>query len=118
MNPKQTLDALYDPLNVAAANWWAERLGIPEKREAFRGALMAILPEDNWTLYSDYDPFDLLLKAVHLAGIECRGCLFSSRDLLPYKTWLKREDGWLLAKEGYGAPTTVVHWRDREFPRL
>ena len=92
----------YDPINEAAADWWTERLEIPDRREAFRGALMAILPKGDWYLYSDYDPFDLLLQAVQLAGIECRGNFFSSDGILPRKTYLRRENNQLFAKEGYG----------------
>lgn len=88
--------------NERAANWWAERFGLEDKREQFRAALLKHLPDGDWTTYNDYDPNELLINAVREVT-ECRGCLFSGDGLLPRKTGLSRVGNKLFAKEGYGA---------------
>lgn len=100
-----------DRLAEIAANWWAERFMVKDKREEFKDALKARLLEVEpdpcrgpaLSIYSDYDPDETLLAAIHDIGIECRGCLFSSEGLLPCKTGLTlSKEGELWAKEGYG----------------
>jgi len=95
-----------------AAAWWAERMYIEEKRDAFKAALVKRLLEQKpkesvspaVSVYSDYAPADALLAALRDVGIECRGCMFSSEGILPSKTGITLpERGELGAKEGYGA---------------
>ena len=105
--------AIFDErLANIAAQWWAERFKIEDRRDEFRQILFKCLlkqtPEEGcspaMSVYSDYDPQDSLLEAVQLMGIKCRGGLFSSDGLFPTKTGLTlSEDGELWAKEGYGA---------------
>ena len=62
-------------------------------------------------LKCDYDPWDILLDAVHAAGVECRGCMYSAEGILPMKHNLRVTPGKLEPKEGYGhwtAPITVA----------
>ena len=92
-------------INEKAAQWWAARLQIEEKREQFKGALLKILEEspDWYNLYVDYDPEEELLDAVCAAGIECKGFMFSAEGIFPAKTGLRKRGDKLMAKEGYGA---------------
>ena len=90
-------------INEVAAKWWADRFGMLDKAHAFELALIRHLPDEDWFTYNDYDPQGPLLDAVREVT-ECRGCLFSGDGLFPRKTGLKRKNGLLLAKEGYGAP--------------
>jgi len=94
-------------INEKAANWWAERFGIANKREQFKAALLKHLPDCDWSIYNDYDPESHLLDAVREVT-ECRGCMFSGDGLLPRKTGMFREGEKLMAKEGYGAPYLEV----------
>lgn len=93
-----------DEVNVRAAEWWAERFRQPEKREAFKAALLRYLPARNWTAYNDYDPQGLLLDAVREVG-PCLGACFSGDEYFPEKTGICREDNRLFVKEGYQS-----HW--------
>lgn len=88
-----------------AAEWWNQFLvGTPEQKAAFEKALVRLLPDGDWELYNDYDPWDLLLKAVQEAGIGCRGFMFSGKYIgFPEKTGLRLREGVLEAKQGYGA---------------
>jgi hypothetical protein len=91
--------------NEKAAQWWAERLFVEEKREAFRAALLTRLDAAPWCgLHVDYDPEDELLQALHDAGIKCSGHFFSADGLLPGKTSLYNRSTGLYAKQGYAAP--------------
>ena len=94
-------------INETAAQWWATRFGIEDKREALKAALMKHLPEGDWETYNDYDPSGPLLAAVREVT-ECRGCMFSGDGLFPRKTGLNRRDGVLRGKEGYGASWVIV----------
>lgn len=69
-------------------DWWAARL-LPiyaEKRDAFARAVVAGIvrfieqyPDHNvFRIRVDYDPDQLLLDALHEAGIPCRGFLCSA----------------------------------------
>ncbi len=92
-------------INEYAAQWWADRLDdqYADKREAFRQALLERIPEGtDWKLTCDYDPWDELLEAVLAVGIECSGCLWSAKGILPGKTCVIRRGNELRFKEGYG----------------
>lgn len=94
-------------INERAANWWAERFELAEKRDQFKSALLKHLPDGDWSIYNDYDPQGYLLDAVREVT-ECRGFMFSGDGLVPRKTGMIREDDKLIAKEGYGAPWEEV----------
>lgn len=96
--------------NEKAAQWWAERLQIEEKRPQFKAALLKILEQspDWYNLYVDYDPEDELLDAVRAAGIECTGFMFSAVGILPAKTAMRRRGDKLMSKEGYAAPYVEI----------
>ena len=85
-----------------AANWWAERFGLADKREELKAALIKHLPDGDWDIYNDYDPQGPLLAAVREV-VECRGYMFSGDGLFPRKTGLRCTDGKLYGKDGYGA---------------
>jgi len=88
---------------VMAARWWAETLPA-EKREPFIVALVKRLPEGKWTTYNDYDPDEVMVEALREAGIPCRGCMFSGRELgFPSKTGVSWDGVQLFIKQGYGA---------------
>jgi len=58
-------------LNKIAADWWAARFQNDAKREEFREALLARLPDRDWHAYNDYDPSEgPLLDAVRACGID------------------------------------------------
>ena len=85
--------------------WWAQ--WVPEdKRDAFEAALLKRIDgQESVTLYADYDPRGDLFEAVREAGMECRGYMFSNKDVgFPNKTGTKIEYGLWKLKEGYGAP--------------
>jgi hypothetical protein len=88
-------------INEIAAKWWSDRFQIAEKREQFREALVAVLPDGDWVLQCDYDPKDLLLEAVQ-SVVECKGSFFSADELLPQKTVMRRDGDRLTAREGRG----------------
>lgn len=89
-----------------AAAWWAERLesGDKGKFTAFlEGAIQKALDQDGEVdLRTDDDPDGILLEAVQAAGLECSGCMFSCRGILPMKTLLVVTPTRLYPKEGYG----------------
>lgn len=88
-----------------AAKWWSKHLKDQSKRDIFEAKLIALLPDGDWCLDSDYDPTGLLLEAVIEAGIPCRGFFFSSEDVgFPEKTALRYWGGMLEQKIGYGKP--------------
>jgi len=89
-------------INEAGVRWWKVRFQQQGLADAFESALLELLPDGDWELYNDYDPDGILLEAVRKIGIECRGCFFSGDGLFPQKTGIKRKDGRLVAKEGYG----------------
>jgi len=91
------------------ARWWAHWL--PEdKRDAFIQALLGRWPADD-TLSSDYDPKGPLLDALHAAGVACRGCMFSSKDVgFPQKSGTRIINGVAHVKLGYG--TDFVRMED------
>ena len=94
-----------DALNDLVARWWAEWLPA-DNQEAFKRELLARLPDGDYWLYSDYDPSEgPLLDAVRAAGLECRGSMFSSKDIgFPTKTGTSRKGDEVMLKWGYGAP--------------
>ena len=94
-------------INEMAAQWWADRFGIEDKREALKAALLKHLPDGDWETYNDYDPSGPLLTAVREVT-KCRGCMFSGDGLFPRKTGLSRRSNVLRGKEGYGANWIVV----------
>lgn len=112
-----------------AAEWWTERLLIddpargeldplrgkvtPDQRDRFTPILAdkieaALKQDGRCYLTCDYDPWDILLEAVREAGIECRGCMFSARGILPQKHGLRIEPDKLTPKEGYGNWTAEI----------
>ncbi len=97
-------------INRFAARWWADRLDPQhtDKREALEREILTRLPEGNWFLKCDYDPWDQLLDAVQAAGIPCTGCLFSAQGIFPNKHTLERRDHTLYPKEGYGNHTEPI----------
>ena len=95
-------------LNEAAAQWWANRFGLTEKRMEFKMALLKLLPtHDDWMTYNEYDPEGILLDATRTVT-PCLGFLFSGDGLFPRKTGLQRRGNVLLAKEGYGSEWKLV----------
>lgn len=107
--------------NQAVAQWWADRLDdqYADYRDEFRRKLASLLDDDpSWQrLGVDYDPDRTLREALNAAGIDCRGFLFSARDILPGKTAvLKRPDGIIEAKEGYGAEWVPLEVGSRSAP--
>jgi hypothetical protein len=97
-----------------AAEWWAERLEQGDKAK-FMDALEASIQnalddptheerisKDDVITKTDYDPFGMLLDAIHAAGVECSGCMYSCRGILPMKTILRINAQRLLPKESYG----------------
>ena len=95
-------------INEIAAQWWADRFEIKDKREELKEALLKHLPDGDWKTYNDYDPDGPLLLAVSEVT-ECRGFMFSGDGLFPRKTGLHRRGDILVAKEGYGADWIVVN---------
>ena len=109
-----------------AALWWADRLEKGDKVK-FVETLTKLIDhelhtaagicrelknrhgvdrEPDCTLRCDYDPQGILLDAVHAAGIECRGSMFSADGVLPrkhvlhvYRDRLKPKEGWELAAD-------------------
>lgn len=80
---------LIDDVAKYVAGWWTDRLMTGDK-DAFRSfleqAVAAQLRERGYShLECDYDPQGVLLDAVRVAGVECRGMLFSARGILPAK---------------------------------
>ncbi len=90
-------------LKELCAQWWADRLEIPEKCNDFKQALLPLIHEGMW-LKVDYDPNEVLLKALHEAGIKCRGVFFSAKGIFPMKISMRIRDhgGDITVKEGYG----------------
>lgn len=73
-----------------AADWWANLLEQGDKA-AFQTHLQGLIDarlraEGLCFLQCDYDPFNLLLRAVRAAGIECDGIHCSAFGILPMKT--------------------------------
>lgn len=102
---------MIDQISIAAnmaADWWSERLEAGDKtafRETIRAGVEEALRDPGRgmiQLECDYDPRGLLLNAVHAAGIECRGMMFSARGILPEKHELTVWPDKLEPKEGYG----------------
>lgn len=95
-----------------AADWWAERLMSGDRKkfiETLRPLIEADLREHGHChLECDYDPHGHLLTAVHAAGLECRGVLFSAKGILPQKHDLDVTPTTLSPKEGYGNWTVDI----------
>lgn len=117
----------------AAGEWWAARLdpAHQDKAEAFATAVerytyQALTGQTVWRhngdvvagdgkpvsgvyIESDYDPKGPLLQAV-IETVEpnCKGFMFSSKGILPYKTELFVTRERLKPKEGYGNWTAVI----------
>lgn len=99
-----------------AAKWWGDRLQSGD-RVAFEETLAllvdkALMKYGECRLSCDYDPDDLLLEAVRAAGVQCSGCMFSARGILPQKHQLKVFTDHLECKEGYGSWTTDIKVND------
>lgn len=95
-----------------AAAWWSERLAQGD-RLAFRGALEPRIDADlaehgHCWLKVDYDPQDIMLEAVRAIGIQCSGCMWSAKGILPMKTSLHVFPDRLEPKEGYGTWTETI----------
>jgi len=98
------------PAAVAAARWWGFRLQAEFRgdREIFERHIAESITyrfRAGHTLVvmeCDYDPSDILLEAVRLAGVECRGFGFSADGILPRKHELLVRPHLLEPKEGYG----------------
>lgn len=97
-------------LQEKCAQWWADRLEIEEKRDAFKQALAPKIHE-KMILRVEYDPDDILLEALHEVGIKCRGVLFSAKGIFPAKTTMKIREQ-VRVKEGYGADFTPLAGQD------
>ena len=67
------------------------------------------------TLEVDYDPFGVLLEALHSAGIECRGYMFSGKGVFPLKTIMKIGSSGVKVKEGFGADYTYLLPKDKNY---
>lgn len=105
----------------AVVAWWAERWIPNDTREAFRAALRLRLEafetdvppgSVGWLvqLDCDYDPKGMLLDAVHDAGVECRGFMFSAQGLLPSKHCVTIHGDNAEAKAGYGVSWVEI-WK-------
>lgn len=95
-----------------AADWWTERLQQGDKA-AFRAALLPLIDAELTEhgicrLDCDYDPRGALLEAVHAAGLECKGFMFSAKGILPTKHSLRVTLTELEPKEGYGNWTPTI----------
>jgi hypothetical protein len=95
-----------------AGAWWGERLLQGDKKrfsEEVEKRVLAELKEHGRShLECDYDPFGILLEAVHAIGIECRGFMFSAQGILPKKHSLTVYPEHLIPKEGYGNWTKEI----------
>lgn len=98
------------------ARWWSRRLEQGDWdpllfRVSLKNQLLWALtegrsehPQGFVRVSVDHDPDALLLRALHGAGIECRGVLFSAHRVLPSKTQMRVYDnGQIEVSEGYGA---------------
>jgi hypothetical protein len=95
-----------------AADWWTERLQRGDE-QAFRAALLPLIDAElskngQCRLECDYDPHGPLLEAVHAAGVQCTGMMFSADGILPRKTSLLVTLATLEPKEGYGNWTDAI----------
>jgi hypothetical protein len=102
-------------LKDLCAQWWADRLKIEDKREAFKRALLPKIQED-MELWVDYDPQGVLLDALREAGIECKGIFFSADGIFPRKTGMIIRDGIVEVKEGYGSEFVILGEYDETSP--
>jgi len=105
-------DAQIERAAAMAAAWWTERLQQGD-REAFRAFLLDHVRRElrdagECRLRCDYDPLGPLLDAVHAAGVECMGMMFSAKGILPTKRLLVVTPTELHAKEGYGNWTDAI----------
>ena len=105
----------YERAAIAAARWWGERLK-KGNREIFElevsAAVLNALDESGGKpvcIECDYDPCDLLCKALEKSGIECRGSMFSADGILPTKHRLIVYPDRLVPKEGYGNYTLEIN---------
>jgi len=63
--------------------------------------LVRLLPDGDWDLHNDYDPWGLLLEAIRESGVESRGFGYSERAIgFPDKAGSRCQDGCLEAKVG------------------
>ena len=100
-----------------AASWWAARLESGDK-EKFKARLAELIaaglsaPEclagGDLIIKTDYDPDDILLDALAVAGVECAGSMFSCDGILPMKTLLRVSQHRMKPKEGYGNWTAEI----------
>lgn len=95
-----------------AGEWWADKLQQGDKvkfaKEIEARTLEALKKDGHVSLMCDYDPWDILLEAVHAIGIECRGSFFSAKGILPQKHSLLVKPDVLIPKEGYGNWTKEI----------
>lgn len=99
------------------SSWWASKLLDASKREIFAEKLEPLVVSGlteaesiirgylDFFLYVDYDPDHILLEALRLSEIPCRGWGFSASTIFstPPKTGIRFENGKILTKTGYGA---------------
>ena len=101
-----------------AAEWWSKRLEQGDKQKfeetLYRRIIDAFSNPDilrdsgEIVIKTDYDPDEILLGALHEAGIECSGYLYSCRGILPMKTLLVVSPTRLYPKEGYANWTAEI----------
>jgi len=99
-----------------AAEWWGERLDgqHSDKKAAFVECLRELIEEEfkgaiQVYLRCDYDPSDILLKAVRLTvDPKCSGFMFSAKGIFPEKHSLLVTPFLLTPKEGYGNFTDPI----------
>jgi len=109
----------------AAVKWWGEQWIPADSRDAFRAALRSVLSDSDsvktagtWTasnggtlyLRVDYDPDQLLLLAV-LQVRPCAGCLFSAREIFPYKTRMRISRAVVEVEEREAPDFRFLHWK-------
>lgn len=130
---EDAIDELAARAAKKAGEWWAARLfpAYKDKAEAFAAAVerytyQALTGQTKWGwdgtmaagdgkpitgiyVESDYDPKGPLLKAVtETVEPNCKGFMFSSKGILPYKTELFVTRERLRPKEGYGNWTEEI----------
>lgn len=100
---------MISPAARQAAEWWTDwleqgdRVKFRERLGVLIQAALSDTPDgDDVIIKTDYDPDGMLLDALHVAGVECSGMMWSCHDILPVKTILRVNPARLLPKEGYG----------------
>ena len=90
------------------AEFWGQF--VPEnKRTEFVNYLAELWEQNPCVLYCDYDPDENLCGALEHVGIECRGFMFSAKDVgFPNKTGTHVLKGVCHVKQGYGGLWVVL----------